>query len=184
MLITIRSLFDDEPYKHEPGKNNSPDFNRFVEYSTWKSLLLDYLAKETDPAAKAWLARYVQKNGQAMLRELSKQQQAADINKQKGLKCPYSPQQTIHVDYPALIDDLKAAMLAVCQEHNSANNPSQLPPALPWERAPKRKAGHHQASTKAGASSEIENEEEIETKRAKSSAAVKHQSTPEIIDLT
>lgn len=182
VLITIRSLLDDEPYRHEPGNNNNPVFNQVVEYTTWKCLLLDYLAKETNPAAKAWLDRYVQTNGQAMLHELSKQQQAANVNKQKSLKNPYSPQQTIHVDYPALINDVKAAVSAVREKLNSADNSSQPPPVLESKRTLKRKASHHQASTK-GSVLEIE-KEETERKRAKSSVAAKRPSTPEIIDLT
>lgn len=183
VLITIRSLLDDEPYKHEPRGDSNPDFNRFVEYSTWKCLLLDYLARETNPAAKAWLDRYVHKNGQAMLRELSKQQQAANANKLKAVKCPYGLRPTIHVDYPALINDLKAVISAAAarQELTSANSPSQPPSPLHREGAPKRKAGDPQASTKAGAS---EDEEGAEKKRAKPSVAAKPQSAPEIIDLT
>lgn len=178
MLITIRSLLDDEPYRHEPSQANNPEFNRFVQYSTWKCLLLDYLAKETDPMAKAWLDSYVRRHGQEMLCELLKQQQAANINKQRTLRSPYNPQQTIHVDYPALIDDLKAAVSAVHQEPSSAKSASRPPPALGWEEIPKRKAGHHQDSTP-----EIE-KEETRRKRAKPSVAVKCPSTPEIIDLT
>ncbi|KAG6365824.1 hypothetical protein INS49_007435 [Diaporthe citri] len=179
VLITIRSLLDDEPYKHEPSQNNNPDFNRFVQYSTWKCLLLDYLAKETDPTAKAWLDRYVRRNGQEMLRELLKQQQAANINKQRTLRSPYSPQQTIHVDYPALINDLEAAVSKVHQESNSANSASRQPAALDWERTPKRKASRRQDNEP-----EIEKEEETDKKRAKPSVAAKCPSTPEIIDLT
>lgn len=180
MLITIRSLLDDEPYRHEPSKNNNPEFNRFVQYSTWKCLLLDYLAKETDLTAKAWLDRYVRRNGQEMLRELSKQQQAANANRQKILKSPYGPEQTIHVDYPALINDLKAAVSAVHPEPNPASSASRPPPALDGGRAPKRKASHLQEGV-----IEIEDEdEEAERKRSKTSVAAKRPSTPEIIDLT
>lgn len=179
MLITIRSLLDDEPYRHEPSKNNNPEFNRFVQYSTWKCLLLDYLVKETDPTAKAWLDRYVRRNGQKMLRELLKQQQAADINKEKSLKSPYSPQQTIHMDYPALISDLKAAVSAVHPEPKPATSATRLAPSMDWVRIPKRKASRRQDGAP-----ETEEEEEVERKRAKPSVAAKRPSTPEIIDLT
>lgn len=180
MLITIRSLLDDEPYRHEPSQSNNPEFNRFVEYSTWKCLLLDYLARETDPTAKAWLDGYVRRNGQGMLRELSKQQQAANGNKQKTLKSPYGPQQTVHVDYPALVNDLKAAVSAVHQEPNSANCDSRSRPALNWERSSKRKANPHRANVP-----EIEDEEEAKRKRAKPCLDSKRPSTPDnIIDLT
>lgn len=183
MLITIRSLLDDEPYRHEPGQTNNPDFNRFVQYSTWKCLLLDYLARETDPTAKAWLDNYVRKNGQEMLRELSRQQQAADINKLKSLKSPYmhGPQQTIHLDYPALIKNLKAAVSAAHPEPNPANSARRSPPALDSGRIPKRKASRRQAGEPE---IEDDDEEEAERKRAKPSMAAKRPSTPEIIDLT
>lgn len=179
MLITIRSLLDDEPYRHEPSQGNNPDFNRFVEYATWRCLLLDYLARETDPTAKAWLDGYVRRNGQGMLRELSKQQQAAKGNKQMSLKSPYGPQHTVHVDYPALVNDLKAAVSAVHQEPKSADCESR--PALDWEKRPKRKPGNSQANV-----IEIEDEEEeAKRKRAKPSLASKRPSAPDdIIDLT
>lgn len=181
MLITIRSLLDDEPYRHEPSQSNNADFNRFVEYSTWKCLLLDYLARETDPTAKAWLGGYVRRNGQGMLRELSRQQQAANGNKQMSLKSPYGPQQTVHVDYPALVNDLKAAVSAVHQEPNTADCESRSRPALDWEKRPKRKPGNSEANV-----IEIEDEEEeAKRKRARPSLASKRPSTPDdIIDLT
>ncbi|POS70414.1 ubiquitin-conjugating enzyme [Diaporthe helianthi] len=179
VLITIRSLLDDEPYKHEPGQNDNPNFNRLVEYTTWRCLLLDYLAKETDPAAKAWLDKYVHKNGQAMLRELSKLQEAAAINKLKTVRSPYASHlpDIVTVDYPAMIKDVQAAISAVAarQEAKSADNPSQPPP--------KRKASDHQATTKAGAS-EIDDEQVTAKKRAKTSVAANKQSGPEIVDLT
>lgn len=170
MLITIRSLLDDEPYKHEPAQQNNPEFNRYVQYSTWKCLLLDYLAKETDPTALVWLRRYVRENGQEMLRELSKQQQAANVTKQKTLRSLYGEKHVIQVDYPALINQLKAAVAAAHQVSGPANNGSRLPPAVDLERIPKRKAG---------SAPEMENEEnQVESKRAK------RPSTPDIIDLT
>ena len=178
MLITIRSLLDDEPYKHEPSQINNPEFNRFVQYSTWKCLLLDYLAKETEPTAKAWLDSYVRKNGQEMLRELSKQQ-AANINKKKSLESPYNRNQTINVNYPALINDLKAAVSAVHQDPSSANCVPRPPPSQDQGGTRKRKVRWLEASA-----SEVEKKESANSKRAKPSVAADRQSTPEIIDLT
>lgn len=116
-----------------------------------------------------------------MLRELSKQQQAANGSKQKTLKSPYGPQQTVHVDYPALVNDLKAAVSAVHQELDSADCESRSRPALGWEKRPKRKPGNSQANV-----IEIEDEEgEAKRKRAKPSLASECPSTPDdIIDLT
>lgn len=113
-----------------------------------------------------------------MLRELLKQQEAANI-KHKTLKSPYSRQQTIDVDYPALIKDLKAAVSAVHQEPESAKSASRPPPTLDWERKPKRKASRRQDNEP-----EIKKEEKADKKRAKPSLAAKCPSSPEIIDLT
>lgn len=108
-----------------------------------------------------------------MLRELSKQQQAANVSKQKTLRSPYDRKNTIQVDYPALINKLKAAVSAVHLLPGSANNGSRPPPAVDLERIPKRKAE---------SAPEMENEEneenDVERKRAK------RPSDPEIIDLT
>lgn len=169
MLITIRSLLDDEPYKHEPNCVNNPRFNRYVEYSTWKSLLLDYLAKETNPAAKAWLDSYVHKNGGAMLRELARLHQAAKANKLRSLTNVYPPKKTIPVDYLALISTMTTAISAATAHvgfPSSAENSSQAPP--------KRKAGAFG----------MVDQDEAEKKRAKPSVTAKPQSHPETIDLT
>lgn len=178
MLITIRSLLDDEPYKHEPDQDNNPEFNRFVQYSTWKCLLLDYLAKETDPTAKALLDSYIRKNGQEMLRELSKQQ-AANA-KMKTLRSPYdSNQTTVQVDYAALINTLRAAVSAVRQEPSSASRAPRQPPALDQGRIPKRKTSLGEASAP-----EIKKKDDAKKKRPKTSMAANGPSAPEIIDLT
>lgn len=115
-----------------------------------------------------------------MLRELLKQQEAANINKHKTLKSPYSWQQIIYVDYPALVNNLKAAVSAVHQEPNSGNSASRPQPTPDWERISKRKASRRQ-DNEPGIEKE---EEEAEKKRAKLSVGAKRPSSPEIIDLT
>lgn len=78
VLITIRSLLDNQPYCHEPNQRDNPAFNDYVRYATWRWLLLDYLDRETNPAARRWLRRYVRRHGSEMLAELRRQARAAE----------------------------------------------------------------------------------------------------------
>lgn len=78
VLITIRSLLDNQPYCHEPNQRDNPAFNEYVRYATWRWLLLDYLDHETNPAARAWLRRYVRRNGREMLAESRRQARVAE----------------------------------------------------------------------------------------------------------
>lgn len=79
VLITIRSLLDNKPYLHEPNQQDYPRFNEYVRYTTWRWLLLDSLEHETNPAARAWLRRWVRRNGREMLIELRRQARMAEI---------------------------------------------------------------------------------------------------------
>ncbi|KAG8162414.1 hypothetical protein KVR01_008179 [Diaporthe batatas] len=186
VLITIRSLLDDEPFKHEPDENNNtgvnnPEFNNYVEYRTWISLLTDYLwpRREANPEARAWLDRYVCKNGPKMLREYSKQQHRASVSHRKSVKDVYcgpdSPGEDL--DYPGWFEALGTAILAAAARGGAiifTHTPSESPPL-------KRKADHQQPSTTGEGS---EDAEKNGKKQAKSSAAPKPKSPPETIDLT
>lgn len=77
VLVTIRSLLDEQPYLHEPGQKDHPGFNDYVRYTTWRWLLLDYVDRETDPAACAWLQCYLRRHGPEMLGELRRQARVA-----------------------------------------------------------------------------------------------------------
>jgi hypothetical protein len=76
VLITIRSLLDNSPYKHEPHQGDHPNFNKYVQYASWKSLLLDYVNNERNPKAKAFLQKYITENGTNILNELQRQTKA------------------------------------------------------------------------------------------------------------
>lgn len=105
VLIVVRSLLDNEPYKHEPGKGNNPEFNAFVQFTTWKCLLLDYLEREAEPAAKTWLQNYVRQNGQEMLSDLARQHGANARRTQ--FSCPYKHAR-VQADYPKLTRAMQA----------------------------------------------------------------------------
>ena len=121
----MRSLLDNEPYKHEPGQMNNPEFNAFVQYSTWKCLLLDYLDRETDPVAKEWLQRYVRRNGQEILRDLA--QQHATNARRTHFSCPYKKVR-VQADYPRLTMALQALVSAVQPKPVETSRPVSLAP--------------------------------------------------------
>ncbi|KAI1743324.1 ubiquitin-conjugating enzyme/RWD-like protein [Xylaria scruposa] len=59
VLLSIRALLDNEPYRHEPNCGNHPKYNEFVQYITWRVLLLDHLKYETDGPMKTFLRNFV-----------------------------------------------------------------------------------------------------------------------------
>ena len=122
----MRSLLDNEPYKHEPGGRDHPDLNKYVRFVSWKSLLLDYLKHEQDPAAKDFLQRHVAANGSSMVAEIEKQQKAGIQG--DTLKNPYGGASVIQ-DYKKLIADVKAVVAsASAQESSSSASPLKRKP--------------------------------------------------------
>ena len=112
VLITIRSLLDSQPYKHEPGCSDNPNFNKYVEHTTWRCLLLDYLEREKSEPARAFLQKHLRERSTQATEELRRQQEA-----NKGtteLMSPYAGWRGhgTKTDYPGLIRDLAAAIKA------------------------------------------------------------------------
>ncbi|RYP41320.1 hypothetical protein DL769_011586 [Monosporascus sp. CRB-8-3] len=107
VLITIRSLLDNEPYKHEPESDNNPAFNNFVQYMTWRCLLLDYIRCETTVPGKAFLQQHLRERAPKILDELLRQQVANSHVTQ--LTSPYDSRPK-KPDYPGLLRDMKAAI--------------------------------------------------------------------------
>ena len=111
VLITIRSLLDNKPYMHEPGCGDHPGFNKYVQYSTWRSLLLDYLERETAEPVRAFLQKQLRDRGAKMLAELRRQEKANSTVTE--LVNPYVRGWVLpRPDYPGLIRDLTAAIKA------------------------------------------------------------------------
>ena len=135
VLITMRSLLDNKPYVHEPGARDDPAFNEYVRYNTWRWLLLDYLDREREPAAKAFLERHLQKYGKAMIAEL----ESARPNLPRGamLSSPYARGASQRApEYHRVLSDLKKK-LAVLPEpapEPPAIEESKLKRKLPFER--------------------------------------------------
>ncbi|KXJ90544.1 ubiquitin-conjugating enzyme/RWD-like protein [Microdochium bolleyi] len=110
VLITVRSLLDDKPYKHEPNQHDNPNFNKYVEYSSWKCMLFDYLSRAPDADSKAFITRHIRDNADAMRAALKAQASKNKLLKQ--LTTPYSGSSGAKptVDYPNLITNLEAAI--------------------------------------------------------------------------
>lgn len=107
MLLYIRTLLDDNPFKHEPWGRDEPELSHFVQYVTWDALLFRYLANETNSNALIWLKRYVLERGLEMLQELSGQQ-AANRDREYFVG-PHHEE--VPIDYPALIRRLGAVVV-------------------------------------------------------------------------
>ncbi|RYP64046.1 hypothetical protein DL771_008971 [Monosporascus sp. 5C6A] len=102
-----RSLLDNEPYKHEPTRDNNPAFNNFVQYMTWRCLLLDYIRRETTVPGRTFLQRHLQERAPKILDELLRQQTANSHVTQ--LTSPYDSRPK-KPDYPGLLQDMKTAI--------------------------------------------------------------------------
>ncbi|RYO94745.1 hypothetical protein DL766_000008 [Monosporascus sp. MC13-8B] len=130
VLITIRSLLDNEPYKHEPQRDNNPAFNNFVQYMAWRCLLLDYIRRETTVPGKTFLQRHVRERAPKILDELLRQQAANSHVTQ--LTSPYDSRPK-KPDYPGLLRDMKAAISDALSASGSTKRPlesSQAPKSL------------------------------------------------------
>lgn len=109
VLITIRSLLDNSPYKHEPNQCDHHNFNNYVQYTTWQSLLLDHVNNECDAVAKAFLEKRIGQNGTNIIEELKRQ---AKVNAQlKQLVSPYKQyggkrKEPLKTDYKGLLKDV------------------------------------------------------------------------------
>lgn len=105
VLITIRSLLDNSPYKHEPKQKDNLAFNQYVQYTSWKSLLIDYVNNEHDAAARAFLEKHISQNGTNMINEL--QRQARENHGLTQLSSPYGGgRNSMLVNYEKLLQDV------------------------------------------------------------------------------
>ncbi|MCJ1479414.1 hypothetical protein MMC13_008099 [Lambiella insularis] len=109
VLITIRSLLDNSPYKHEPHQADNTDFNQYVQYTSWKSLLLDYVNNESDAVAKAFLEKHISQNGPDIIHELKRQ--TIENTELKHLISPYnqygeSRSKAPQVNYKGLLTEI------------------------------------------------------------------------------
>lgn len=105
VLITIRSLLDNKPYLHEPNQRDSATSNRYVQYNTWRWLLLDYVVHERDADAKAFLNSYIRQHGVNMISELERQLYANYGGKE--LTTPYKRGVPCQPSYQTLLAELR-----------------------------------------------------------------------------
>lgn len=140
VLRTLRSLLDQRPYMHEPGQADRPEYNEYVRYHSWRWLLLDYLERETSPAAKTWLDKHMNKFGSNIVVELERQRDAMRHNGRGAqMTSPYARQARHTADYERLVSEVKQRMPRVLgRVLGSTNHPTTT--AQPGDEArPKRK---------------------------------------------
>lgn len=120
MLLYIRQLLDDNPFRHEPWGQNKPELGHFVQYVTWEALLLNYIDTETNITALALLREHFERHGAEMLHELWTQR-AADPGREYFIDL-------FHRRVPADYLDLAKKLEAVIER-------AQLPPRSSSPRA-------------------------------------------------
>lgn len=96
---------------HEPHQKDWPDYNNYVRYTTWRCLLIDYLEREQDPEARIFLAQYVQKHGDDMIKELESQK--AMHSGYVQMTSAYKGRTPVKPDYDALLSDLQKSISKV-----------------------------------------------------------------------
>jgi ubiquitin-conjugating enzyme E2 Z len=116
VLITIRSLLDNQPYLHEPRQKDSPMFNDYVRCHTWRWLLLDYFDREQDADAKEFLLQYVRQHGAEMVAELERQKLV--YGGARSFTSSYKPSVLRRPDYDALLSSLKSYVLHSLRLHH------------------------------------------------------------------
>ncbi|RYP26273.1 hypothetical protein DL767_008123 [Monosporascus sp. MG133] len=168
VLITIRSLLDNEPYKHEPKRDNNPAFNNFVQYMTWRCLLLDYIRRETTVPGKAFLQRHLQERAPKVLEELLRQQ-AANSHVTR-LTSPYDSRPK-KPDYPGLLRDMKAAISDALSASGGTKRPLESPQAHgSLDAAPDDLPQHEQKRSKKQHPGQVIDLEDTTTASSSSSA--------------
>jgi ubiquitin-protein ligase len=70
IIIGFMSLFDNDPYAHEPGNIGNTSYDTYVLYHSWYTCLLEYLVNEYDRLFYTYINEYLQKNISTMLQEI------------------------------------------------------------------------------------------------------------------
>ncbi|KAJ8104483.1 hypothetical protein ONZ43_g7828 [Nemania bipapillata] len=72
MLLLIRGTLDNEPYRYKPNcpPSNNRDYNRLVQYTTWRTLLLDNLKHETSEPIRRFLKAFIRKRSMGILKDV------------------------------------------------------------------------------------------------------------------
>ncbi|KAI0546448.1 UBC-like protein [Xylaria curta] len=115
VLICIRALLDNEPYRHEPNCGNNPRYNEFVQYITWRvsftdhiiTILLDHLKYETDGPSKTFLKNFVRAHAIGIVGDLFHQK---DTNKNIDRMLDLYSHWEFRPEYDRMIEDLRDAV--------------------------------------------------------------------------
>lgn len=128
--MTIRSLLDNEPYRHEPNQGDCPRYNDYVRYTTWQSLLFDYLNMERQSACRNFLYEYVRANGARMLDELERQERETSSRGLRQFDCRYDRRIRVLANYPSMKDQLARHIMAAGPNPSLAPGPVTPPSML------------------------------------------------------
>ncbi|KAI3319691.1 UBC-like protein [Xylariaceae sp. AK1471] len=105
VLISIRALLDNEPYRHEPERGNDPEYNKFVQFTTWRALLIDYAENEMAKWAQDFVKNFVRERSARIMEEIFAEK---EVNKDVVcLSNPYS-ECVFRPNYDRLIMDMRA----------------------------------------------------------------------------
>jgi len=82
---------------------DDPDYNSYVLYTGWKTLLIDYVQHESNPRAKAFLENHVYSHGKDILKELNRQIEGCTDG---HLITPYEEDDDVEIDFGLLVKDV------------------------------------------------------------------------------
>ncbi|TRX94982.1 hypothetical protein FHL15_004067 [Xylaria flabelliformis] len=107
VLISIRALLDNEPYRHEPDCGNNPRYNMFVQYITWRVLLLDHLKFETYEPSKAFVKNWVRAHSTGIMGDILHEK---DVNKDVDRMSDLYSHWEFRPEYDRMVEDLRDAV--------------------------------------------------------------------------
>ncbi|GAP85405.2 putative ubiquitin-conjugating enzyme E2 Z-like [Rosellinia necatrix] len=109
ILASIRGLLDFEPYRHEPGSEDDPNYNKFVQFVTWRALLLDHVDRETEQPSKDFINEFLREHATGIIEDIEAEK---ELNKDVPyMSNPYS-EWVFKPDYDRLLREMKGVIAA------------------------------------------------------------------------
>lgn len=88
IIRVIQSILDNTPYIHEPGLINDENYNNYVKFETYNTLLLEYIKYEKDEKLLNFMTNYLKFNKEIILEDLNKNtiEDGTNISTKYGMK--------------------------------------------------------------------------------------------------
>ncbi|KAI1421823.1 UBC-like protein [Xylaria sp. FL1777] len=109
VLDAIYAHLDYDPHKYSLFTINTPQYARFVQYITWRSLLADRILLETRSDVKSFIKKFVQSNAQSIIVNLIIEK-LVNMDLEYFTTPYYRRGRVFLADYDTLITDMRVAL--------------------------------------------------------------------------